>query len=349
MKKILLILLACLPLFAIAKDNKEKNNSDPKYLAGALTYEDGKITFTREINAPGLSKDEIYQRMLDWANERFQPEDGMQSRVVYTNKEDGDIAASAEEWMVFSSTALSLDRTRVYYQLTAKAGDGQCLLTMSRIRYWYDENRDGGEKYTAEEWITDDMALNKKKTKLAPICGKFRRETIDLKDQLFQSATDALGQKVLANETAPAVVPATPLTPAMTLTGELKEVPVAQFSDNWNSQLQNGRITLTANDEEIEIKAENWGGFGKLFNKNVAYLLIAQDRIALSALMEQCSEYKISFYAQGASQPTAVIECKKSMSQKMTAEDLKSLNIQADSNKSYTMYTGEITRTQLRQ
>ena len=41
MKKILLILLACLPLFAIAKDNKEKNNSDPKYLAGALTYEDG--------------------------------------------------------------------------------------------------------------------------------------------------------------------------------------------------------------------------------------------------------------------------------------------------------------------
>ena len=55
MKKILLILLACLPLFAIAKDNKEKNNSDPKYLAGALTYEDGKITFTREINAPGLS------------------------------------------------------------------------------------------------------------------------------------------------------------------------------------------------------------------------------------------------------------------------------------------------------
>ena len=269
--------------------------------------------------------------------------------LVYTNEEEGDIAASAEEYIVFSSSALSLDRTRIYYQYLINVADGVCRMTMTRIRYWYDENRDGGEKYTAEEWITDDMALNKKKTKLAPICGKFRRETIDLKDQLFQSATDALGQKVLANETAPAVVPATPLTPAMTLTGELKEVPVAQFSENWNSQLQNGRITLTANDEEIEIKAENWGGFGKLFNKNVAYLLIAQDRIALSALMEQCSEYKISFYAQGASQPTAVIECKKSMNQKMTAEDLKSLNIQADSNKSYTMYTGEITRTQLRQ
>ena len=34
---------------------------------------------------------------------------------------------------------------------------------MTRIRYWYDEARDGGEKYSAEEWIVDDMALNKSK------------------------------------------------------------------------------------------------------------------------------------------------------------------------------------------
>ena len=258
MKKLLFILLACLPLFGMAKDKKD--NSNPKYLAGAITMEDGKVTFNHEIKAPSLSKEQLYKQMLDWANNRFKSDGKLQSRVVYTNEEEGDIAASAEEYIVFSSSALSLDRTRIYYQYLINVADGVCRMTMTRIRYWYDENRDGGEKYTAEEWITDDMALNKKKTKLAPICGKFRRETIDLKDQLFQSATDALGQKVLANETAPAVVPAIPLTPAMTLTGELKEVPVAQLSDSWNSQLQNGRITLTANDEEIEIKAENWGG-----------------------------------------------------------------------------------------
>lgn len=344
MKKLLFILLACLPLLGMAKDKKD--NSDPKYLAGAITLEDGKVTFTHDIQAPSLSKEQLYQQMLDWANKRFKPDGKLQSRVVYTNEQEGDIAASAEEYIVFSSSALSLDRTRIYYQYLIHVTDGVCHMTMTRIRYWYDENRDGGQKYTAEEWITDDMALNKKKTKLAPICGKFRRETIDLKDQLFQSATDALGQKVLANETTSAV-PATPLTPA--LTGELKEVPATQFSDNWTSQLQNGRITLTANEEEIEIKPENWGGFGKLFNKNVAYLLIAQDRIALSTLMEQCTDYKITFYLQGSTQPAAVIECKKSMSQKMTAEELKSLNIQADTNKSYTMYTGEVTRTLLRQ
>ena len=332
MKKILLILLVCLPLFAIAKDNKEKNNSDPKYLAGALTYEDGKITFTREINAPGLSKDEIYQRMLDWANERFQPEDGMQSRVVYTNKEDGDIAASAEEWMVFSSTALSLDRTRVYYQLTAKAGDGQCLLTMSRIRYWYDEARDGGEKYTAEEWINDKMALNKKQTKLAPICGKFRRETIDLKDELFLAATNALGQAALA---APAI-PATPVVPATpslaTPSGKLQDISFAQLPANLNEMTKDGRITLTANDEVIDIKAENWGGFGQMFNKNVSYLLIDQSRYAASTLMEHNDTYRISFYTARGTE----------------AEELKSLNQSIDPSKEYTLYIGEITRIQAR-
>ena len=202
MKKLLFILLACLPLFGMAKDKKD--NSNPKYLAGAITMEDGKVTFNHEIKAPSLSKEQLYKQMLDWANNRFKSDGKLQSRVVYTNEEEGDIAASAEEYIVFSSSALSLDRTRIYYQYLINVADGVCRMTMTRIRYWYDENRDGGEKYTAEEWITDDMALNKKKTKLAPICGKFRRETIDLKDQLFQSATDALGQKVLANETAPA-------------------------------------------------------------------------------------------------------------------------------------------------
>lgn len=346
MKKLLFILLACLPLIGMAKDNK--NNSDPKYLAGAITLEDGKVTFTHDIKAPSLSKEQLYQQMLDWANNRFKPDGKMQSRVVYTNKEEGDIAASAEEYIVFSSSALSLDRTRIYYQYLIHVDNGVCHMTMTRIRYWYDENRDGGQKYTAEEWITDDMALNKKKTKLAPICGKFRRETINLKDELFQSASDALGQKVLANETSSVAM--TPIAPSKPVaTGELKEATITQISDSWNSQLLNGRITLTANEEEIEIKPENWGGFGKLFNKNVAYLLIAQDRIALSTLMEQCSEYKITFYTAESTQPMAVIECKKSMSQKMTADDLKALNIQLDTNKSYTMYTGEVTRSLLRQ
>ena len=105
MKKLLFILLACLPLFGMAKDKKD--NSNPKYLAGAITMEDGKVTFNHEIKAPSLSKEQLYKQMLDWANNRFKSDGKLQSRVVYTNEEEGDIAASAEEYIVFSSSALS--------------------------------------------------------------------------------------------------------------------------------------------------------------------------------------------------------------------------------------------------
>ena len=135
MKKLLFILLACLPLFGMAKDKKD--NSNPKYLAGAITMEDGKVTFNHEIKAPSLSKEQLYQQMLDWANHRFKSDGKLQSRVVYTNEEEGDIAASAEEYIVFSSSALSLDRTRIYYQYLINVADGVCRMTMTRIRYWW--------------------------------------------------------------------------------------------------------------------------------------------------------------------------------------------------------------------
>jgi hypothetical protein len=45
---------------------------------------------------------------------------------------------------------------------------------------------------------------------------------------------------------------------------------------------------------------------------------------------------------------SVVIECKKAMSQKMTAEELKSLNQNADTSKQYTMYIGEVTKTLMR-
>ena len=71
------MLLLCLPLTGMAKDKKD--NSDPKYLAGAVTTIDGKVAFTNEINAPGLSKTEIFNQMLEWAKGRFKP-DGMRKK-----------------------------------------------------------------------------------------------------------------------------------------------------------------------------------------------------------------------------------------------------------------------------
>lgn len=365
MKRLFPLLFACLPLMAAAQDEKN-DNTDPRYLAGAITYStDGKVEFTHEIKVPSLPKDQLFTLLKDWAEKRFQPNGKTVSKVVYANAAEGDIAVAAEEYIVFNSSALSLDRTRIYYQLLLHADEGTCRLTMTRIRYWYDENRDGGQRYTAEEWIGDDMALNKKKTKLAPICGKFRKGTIQLKDELFQSATVALGQQLLnqsgvaapaqptpaPNTAVPQTVPTVPLTPSTPLnaTTELQETAIDRLPANLNEVAASGRLTLTAaNGEEIDLKADSWGGFGQLFNKNVAYLLLAQNRIAANALLEQSDSYKISFYTAGQTQPSIVIECKKSMSQKMTADDLKALNVQTDNAQTYTMYMGEVNRTLMR-
>ena len=335
MKNLLLLILACLPFFANAKDNKKDDNSNPKYLEGAITFKDDKIVFEDEIKVPSMKKEELYSTMLQWAEKRFVSEGKLNSRVVYKNEGKGEIVASAEEYMVFSSTALSLDRTRIYYHFYILTEDGKCSLNMSRIRYWYDENRDGGERYTAEEWITDDMALNKKKTKLAPICGKFRRETIDLKDALFASARECLGQKILDTPSSNTVVP--------NVEKKTGVVAVSELPENLAQMATNGKITIKANGKETQLDSNSWGGFGKLFNKDVAYILIDKKQSEICKNMESSPSYTVSFYKDKSSKAEIVIECKKTMTQELSAEELKSLNQNIDTSKEYIMYICEVT------
>jgi colicin import membrane protein len=77
-----------------------------------------------------------------------------------------------------------LDQTRMLYVLKVRCYDGKADIQMANIRYVYDENRNP-QNYTAENWITDKEALNKKGTRVLPVSGKFRRKTIDRKDFLF--------------------------------------------------------------------------------------------------------------------------------------------------------------------
>lgn len=66
---------------------------------------------------------------------------------------------------------------------------GKCTLEVEKIRFNY---REGKEKYTAEEWITDKYALNKAQTKLVRGLAKWRRKTVDFVDELALGATEAL-------------------------------------------------------------------------------------------------------------------------------------------------------------
>lgn len=191
MKKLvqLLLLLCCfLPSINAQEKEKKYNHDNSYYLAGAVPMEDGKVVFRKEFSIPGMNQQEIYNRIQDWMNQHFKNNQN-NSRVVFTNPEKGQIVGIGEEWIVFQSSALSLDRTLIKYQLTATCQPEKCVLDIEKIRFEY---REGEEKYTAEEWIVDKYALNKAKTKLVRGLAKWRKKTVDFADELGEEAAASL-------------------------------------------------------------------------------------------------------------------------------------------------------------
>ena len=182
------LLCICLPVAVHAQKDKDKDDDDSKYLAGAVPEVDGKVVFTKEFSIPGMSQEEIFNRMQKWMEARLK-KNGNNSRVVYTNPEEGQIVGTGEEWIVFSSSALSLDRTKILYQLSVVCAPEKCTMEVEKIRFNY---REGKEKYTAEEWIVDKYALNKAQTKLVRGLAKWRRKTVNFVDDLALGAAEAL-------------------------------------------------------------------------------------------------------------------------------------------------------------
>ena len=194
MRKIIIALIALLPLCATAQntwempeeqENALKTNPDQKYLVGAVPVVNGQVVFQTTIAAPGKSARQIYDilhaQMAKMLKEKNQFE---QSRFTIENPEKGELAAYYQEWLVFKNKPLVLDRTRLMFNLTVVCKDGSAEVTINRIHYLYDEERNA-TTYRAEEWITDEYGLKKDMQKLSRVSGKFRRKTIDRKDYIF--------------------------------------------------------------------------------------------------------------------------------------------------------------------
>ncbi len=113
-------------------------------------------------------------------------------------------------WFIFTKKFLSLDRTRFRYQIAVTTGQEKVNIVVTQISYLYGEEwrenkptGEGGTIYRAEEWITDEHALNKKGTRVLSGSGKFRRGTIDRVEAIFTDAMDmfeAQGQAQEAEE-----------------------------------------------------------------------------------------------------------------------------------------------------
>lgn len=166
---------------------------DPKYLAGAIQLNaDGKVEFVLDTQANGKSADEIYNIVFQYMSKLIKNEQNINSRIALVNRNNKNeqiIACIMDEWFVFYQSFISLDRSETKYQLVATISDNHLHLSMTRIVFNYEEGRSTGFKEPAENVITDKYALTKKKNDLAKIYGKFRRGTIDRKDQIFNNLT----------------------------------------------------------------------------------------------------------------------------------------------------------------
>lgn len=347
---ILTLLCVCLPATVFADEKKDKDD-DSKYLVGAVPEVDGKVVFTKEFSIPGMSQDEIFKRMNSWMEARLKKNEN-NSRVVYTNPEEGQIVGTGDEWIIFSSSALSLDRTKILYQLSVVCAPEKCTMEVEKIRYNY---REGKEKYTAEEWIVDKYALNKAKTKLVRGLAKWRRKTVDFVDDLAMGAAEALSattakkvaavaeeakkeEKTVVNSgpiviapkaavevKAPAetnkvtVVPATPLTPATPVAAGAmpgyKEITPAQLPAN-AIQMGAGRLVLVIGADAFNMTmmtANAGGSLGKSSGKPVIFSFLSPDQPYEQ--MEKAETYTVRFYPTGQTAPSVVLECKKMPSQ----------------------------------
>lgn len=344
----LTLFLACLPMAMQADSQKEKED-DTRYLAGAVPEVDGKVVFSKEFQIPGMSETQIYDTMLKWMNERLKENNNIDSRVVYSDPEKGTIAGVGEEWIVFRSSALSLDRTLINYQITVTCKPGNCLVELEKIRFTYREK----EKYKAEEWISDQYALSKDKTKLVRGLAKWRRKTVDFADNLFIDVSVAFGapdnrakaqkkveekpsivtsagpvviqsqgHKAVTVESAQTVIPATPLTPATPVGKASSDLPgyveidLKQIPGEVYALIGSGKLVISIGKDEFNMTnmtANVGGALGYQSGKAVAYCTLSPDQPYEA--MEKANNYTLKLYAPNQTVPSAVIECKKLPSQ----------------------------------
>ena len=194
MKKILFAIFALLTVTAGAK-----SNVDSKYLAGGVPEENGMVIFRKSFRVPGKTQQEILTKVRSYVTEDLIAKgiEGLRTRMISEGQDDATVVARVEEYMVFKSKPLYLDRTRFRYQISAQV-KGDCVdMEIAQISYYYMEQTDGtkGESYKAEEWITDEAAIAKNGKKLYPRSGKFRIKTIDRTEEIFAQAISKFEEK----------------------------------------------------------------------------------------------------------------------------------------------------------
>ncbi len=305
------LLFTCLLTAALL--NAQDNN---RYLTGAVPVENGKVVFTQTFEDTSRSKTEWFALVQAWLQERAIDTD---NRLVFTDKDAGTLAFTGKSYLIFASTALSLDRALLSYQIVAECSDRHCTLQFGRIKYEYNVSyQQEPERYTAEEWITDEVAIYK--GKLLRIPGKFRTKTIDFVDQTFDDFSRKTGKQTQVHaETAPTPqAPVTPPPPAIQQTppSATREGFVAIASGQLPTTILNmlpdclAELTV-ADRKDIPAAEIVWKGTGTMMGKMVAQIALPGNNAAAQAIGDG-EVFTLSFLKKtGDSAPWLIMECRK--------------------------------------
>ncbi len=174
----------------------ERKNKDipAKYMQGGVPEVNGKVTWAKTYNLEGQTAEQIYDKALAYFSNLVKSDNQTdKSALAGVDRVGHKILVRSQEWVVFTSKALSLDRTKMNYGASIECSDGVCKLMITNITYNYEEDRPTAAHFTAEEMIADKVAFNKKGTGFVKGgTKKFRIATIDRMDQIVNTFGYAL-------------------------------------------------------------------------------------------------------------------------------------------------------------
>lgn len=186
------IFLTLLTLIPAATTAQGRQTDATPYLAGAVPVVDGQVRFTQTFDVPGKQSAALLAALQDYVQHNLvEGKDHLEkARITEVNPGEGRLVASIEEYLYFKRKAWTMDRVRFSYQLICQTGEGRFTVEMRRLQYCYDDVPNAEIRY-AEDWITDAEALSRDGKSLNKFGGKFRRKTIDRKNEIFEGAHQA--------------------------------------------------------------------------------------------------------------------------------------------------------------
>lgn len=302
--------------------------TDAKYLKGAVPEENGKVIFTKTIRPiDKISDDKLFEKIDLWAQGNYKGTDG-ENRILLNNPDKKQIACAGKRDLVFGRKLLSLDLAPMSYQLILEVENGACNAKMRGISYEYGSEKNN-ERLSAEEMITDKIAVNKKGDKLNNYYGKFRSVTIDTVSSIFESLETYINgvapqqqqvqyiyiDKNTGAEVANPTIAATPIVPAVPVSTQesVPEIPVQvnnaatailpgfkniapeNIPGNYIKLLNDWTLITSGKGDKVNVMTASWGGLGVLWGKPISTCFLNPSRYSITT-MDEGDTYTISFY-----------------------------------------------------